>query len=327
MDAQTIIRKRRTFCHISDANIGFIVATMKNISLMKSDKMEAVRKLMADVGCSASTLYRIYKESVVFLKKHEDIRKEETVRTEFAAEAVVNQRHKGKKKSRENALKTIKSKVFVLRCIDYLHKNRLCSVDEAVNHIKTAYRNDETVCVKTLYSYIVNGLISTYKPKDLPRWSSWKRKPKSFKVYTELKSRGDSITERPEIIDKREEFGHWEGDLVTGPRDGENGAYLTLIERKTRYFLMIPVRNKKAETIYQALYDLKGRNDGFFNDLFKSITFDNGSEFSKWMDMEVNLGFKTYFARPYHSGDRGSNENCNGLIRRYIKKGTDINTI
>lgn len=69
-----------------------------------------------------------------------------------------------------------------------------------------------------------------------------------------------------------------------------------------------------------------------FKNIFKSITFDNGNEFSRWKDMEIkpNTNFKRvkiYFARPYHSCDRASNENCNGLVRYFIKKGTDINTI
>ena len=61
--------------------------------------------------------------------------------------------------------------------------------------------------------------------------------------------------------------------------------------------------------------------------MFRTITFDNGAEFSRWREMESELGITTYFGRPYHSCDRGSNENCNGLIRRFIKKGTDINKI
>ena len=69
-----------------------------------------------------------------------------------------------------------------------------------------------------------------------------------------------------------------------------------------------------------------------FKDIFKSITFDNGSEFSRWNDIEQKPKSKekrttVYFSRPYHSCDRASNENCNGLIRYFIKKGTDINTI
>ena len=69
-----------------------------------------------------------------------------------------------------------------------------------------------------------------------------------------------------------------------------------------------------------------------FSNIFRSITFDNGSEFARWKDIEVKPGTrkqrtKVYFGRPYHSCDRAANENCNGLVRYFIKKGTDINTI
>ena len=67
--------------------------------------------------------------------------------------------------------------------------------------------------------------------------------------------------------------------------------------------------------------------DHQFNQVFKSITFDNGSEFCLWREMEAELGIEAWFGRPYHSCDRGSNENCNGFVRRYIPKGTDINSV
>ena len=161
--------------------------------------------------------------------------------------------------------------------------------------------------------------------KDLPRAPGWKTK-KKHKEYTAKDSRGKSILERPEEINAREGFGHWEGDLVVGPRDGANGAYLTLLERTTRFYLMIPIKDKKAVTVLEALRDLRDRHP-YFGRVFRTIAFDNGAEFSRWREMESELGITTYFGRPYHSCDRGSNENCNGLIRRFIRKGTDINKI
>lgn len=130
----------------------------------------------------------------------------------------------------------------------------------------------------------------------------------------------------------RSEFGHWEGDLVTGPRDGQNGAYLTLLERKSRYYIMIPIPRKSSKQVYMKINQIHKFYGDDFSSIFKSITFDNGSEFSRYRDIEYKCGTKTkrtsvYFGRPYHSCDRASNENCNGLIRRFIKKGTDINTV
>lgn len=99
-----------------------------------------------------------------------------------------------------------------------------------------------------------------------------------------------------------------------------------MIKKYWILYFLIPVLNKKADSINKALKKYRDCHP-YFNDVFKSITFANGIEFSKWREMEGELNIKTYFGRPYHSCDRGSNENCNSMIRRYIKKGTAINTI
>ena len=82
------------------------------------------------------------------------------------------------------------------------------------------------------------------------------------------------------------EFGHWEGDLVTGSRDDENGAFLTLVERKTRFYYMIPIKNKNSKSIYMAINKLNKLYGDDFRKIFKSITFDNGSEFARFKDIE-----------------------------------------
>ena len=99
-------------------------------------------------------------------------------------------------------------------------------------------------------------------------------------------------------------------------------AYLTLLERTTRFYLMIPIKDKKALTVLEALRNLRDRHP-CFGKVFRTITFDNRAEFSRWREMESELGITTYFGRPYHSCDRDSNE----LVRRFVRKGTDINTI
>ncbi|MEG0386676.1 MAG: IS30 family transposase, partial [Solibacillus sp.] len=155
---------------------------------------------------------------------------------------------------------------------------------------------------------------------------------KNYKEYIPKRQKGTPISERPFEMNDRSEFGHWEGDLVTGPRDGQNGAYLTLLERKTRFYIMIPIPKKSSKQVYMKINQLHNFYETDFSTIFKSITFDNGSEFARYRDIERKPGTKekrtsVYFGRPYHSCDRASNENCNGLIRRFIKKGTDINTV
>ncbi|MEG0698807.1 MAG: IS30 family transposase, partial [Erysipelotrichaceae bacterium] len=106
----------------------------------------------------------------------------------------------------------------------------------------------------------------------------------------------------------RSVFGHWEGDLVTGSSDGQNGAYFTLIERVTRLYIMIPINRKLSKQVYMKinkLYKFYGEN---FSTIFKSITFDYGNEFSRHADIELRTGTKkkctfVYFGRPYHPCD------------------------
>lgn len=92
----------------------------------------------------------------------------------------------------------------------------------------------------------------------------------------------------------RSKFGRWEGDLVTSPRDGENGAFLTVIERKTRFYYMIPIKNKKSKSVYMAINKLNKLYGDDFRKIFKSITFDNGSEFTRFKDIEIKPGTKVY---------------------------------
>ena len=159
----------------------------------------------------------------------------------------------------------------------------------------------ETVSTKTFYNYIHDGKVSI-KPIDLPRMLR-RRTKKNWKTYIPKRQKGTSIEERPKSIETREEFGHWEGDLVTGPRDGQHGAYLTLIERKTRFYYMIPITSKSSKKVYMQINKLHKFYDDNFKKIFKSITFDNGNEFARWKDIEKKPGTKEkrttiYFGRP-----------------------------
>ena len=286
-----------------------------------------IRKLALSVGTSVSNIYSIIKDASVTVKDTYLVE-----HTELSALAAFNKRSKNHKIP--NNSKLDKAHDFIKLVEDEMMSNKLSSVDETISYLKL-HDNDKikdmvTVSTKTFYNYIHDGKVAI-KPIDLPRMLRRKIK-KNWKTYIPKRQKGTSITERPESIETREEFGHWEGDLVTGPRDGLNGAYLTLIERKTRFYYMIPITSKSSKKVYMQINKLNRFYGDDFKKIFKSITFDNGSEFARWKDMEKKPGTKEkrtiiYFGRPYHSCDRASNENCNGLIRYFIKKGTDINTI
>lgn len=151
-----------------------------------------------------------------------------------------------------------------------------------------------------------------------------RRSTKSKKSRKHKKVLGTSIEERPESIETRETFGHWEIDTVLGHKSKDE-ALLTLVERKTRHKIIKRISSKTAPSVTDALQDIFA---GFqeVQEVFKSITSDNGSEFSELSDQCEELQIDVYFAHPYASWERGSNERHNGLIRRFIKKGQPIHT-
>ncbi|WP_298782739.1 IS30 family transposase [uncultured Polaribacter sp.] len=131
-----------------------------------------------------------------------------------------------------------------------------------------------------------------------------------------------SIDNRPKHIQLREEVGHWEGDLIVGKN--HKSAIGTIVERKTRYTLIVKIESKKANEVAKKFSRILNK----LNPIFKnSMTYDNGIEMARHEKITKNTGMKIYFAHPYSSWERGTNENTNGLIRRYLPKGTDFNEI
>ena len=124
------------------------------------------------------------------------------------------------------------------------------------------------------------------------------------------------ISERPDEVEDKEEIGHWEADTV----HGTDGYFVTLAERKTKLFLFSFVKRKTKSAVSRAIIKLLKP----YKKECKTITFDNGGEFAGHMKIAKALKCKTYFAKPYHSWQRGLNENSNGLLRRYFPKRTSI---
>lgn len=128
-----------------------------------------------------------------------------------------------------------------------------------------------------------------------------------------------SIDKRPAIVDTRTELGHWEGDLIVGK--GQDGFILTLVERVSRLLHTVTLQTKRAAEVCQAVIQaLLDRPISWV----KTITFDNGSEFSEHERIAIELGVSIYFADPYSAYQRGSNEQVNGLLRRHLPKGTSF---
>lgn len=140
-----------------------------------------------------------------------------------------------------------------------------------------------------------------------------------------------SIEYRPKEALLRTIYGYWEGDLVVG-KQGTKTVLFTLTERMTRQEIIMKLPNKETATIAKALDKLERRYGSKFYKMFKSITFDNGVEFMGYKGLEKSClrekkRTDIYYAHPYCSGERGTNENNNRLIRRWIPKGTDMTNI
>ena len=184
------------------------------------------------------------------------------------------------------------------------------------------------LCEKSIYNYFNRGFFKLKRGKI----SSRKIKQKTVKIQKSIQ-RGDNISKRPEKANNREEFGHWEGDLIVGAKNTSKECLFTLIERKTRIYLSFKLQNKEMKSVVNLLNEIeKNISSKNFIDIFKSITFDNGTEFRDFPNMEKSCitnesRTKIYYANPYHSWERGSNENGNRMMRKFFPKGTDFSSI
>jgi len=174
--------------------------------------------------------------------------------------------------------------------------------------------------VKTFYNWIDDGLV---KVKNMDLLLKVKRKLKT-PIKVQKRCYGESIDNRPKEAENRQTFGHWEGDSIVGK--GHIGQIITLVERKTRVGLMFKFDRMSAENMVTILKVLKKRyGRKWFKAIFKSITFDNGGEFA--YNEAMSKYTKIYYAHAYRSCERASNENYNGIIRRFVPKGTAFTSL
>lgn len=141
---------------------------------------------------------------------------------------------------------------------------------------------------------------------------------------------GESIEHRPEEINQREEPFHWEMDTVKGKQKTKK-CVLTLTERLSRNEITLPMYGATMENVVAALNGLERKYGALFSKIFRSITVDNGSEFSDCEGMETSIfggqRTKMYYCHPYSSYERGSNENLNKMFRRLFPKGTNFDEV
>lgn len=187
------------------------------------------------------------------------------------------------------------------------------------------------ICEKTLYNWIDVGDIPEVTVQDLPRRGKQKRRWKGHgkPKHSRAECASRSIDKRPSDINERLGFGHWEGDTVYSAKNGSRTCLLTLVERKTRVQIIRKIADRSAASVISEIDKIERlAGSASFSMIFRSMTFDNGMEFSDANGIERSVLTKgrtmLFYAHPYCSFERGTNENANGIIRRFLPKGTDF---
>ena len=169
-------------------------------------------------------------------------------------------------------------------------------------------------------------------PLDLVHKAKTGKNEKKEAVEKLPKHEEKSIHKRPQKIDENKEFGHWELDCVEGPK-GSKKTYMTILERLTKKYIVIKMEEHTNECIKKAIDSLEIKYGDKFSQIFKTMTTDNGHEFLNYEKIEISCledkkrRTEVFYTDPYSSWQKGMNENCNGILRRFIPKGTDLDNI
>lgn len=201
------------------------------------------------------------------------------------------------------------------------------SPEQISGEIKLKYPNDPVMRIsyEAIYMHIYAHRQARLNRKLialLPYHKSIRKSRKGTKRRKIRITDAISIDERPKEVELREEVGHWEGDLIIGKK--QSSAIGTIVERKTRFTYIVKLKDRKSKTVTK-MFAKELKKIG--NNCRKSLTYDNGVEMANHLWLTKKTGMTVYFAHPYSSWERGTNENTNGLIRRYFPKGTDFNQI
>ncbi len=316
MKQKNCITSKKKYTHLSERE------RYKLEILLEAKKK--IEEIVLILGRDRSTIYREIKRGSVDRIQH-DLRSNVQYRANVGQNSYIELG-----RNKERSLKIGKDREFE----EYIRKKLLedkFSPDAIIGEIKLKrIKFKGMICAKTLYNYIDAGIFSGISNDNL--WEKRKKKKRKYRKISRISLRNRdsrSIEERLDYINLRLEYGHWEGDCVKSHLGGKAGL-LTLTERKTLEEIIIKLDEITQEEVQKALDYLEKKYGVLFKIKFKSITFDNGSEFLNWRALELSVLDKnkqrtvTYFAHAYSSWERGTNENQNRMIRRFIPKGTDI---
>ena len=290
-------------------------------------KMEAllnaghsVKEIANQLHVHQATIYREYNRGK-YMHRNSDYTEEERYSSDLGQQA-----HDWYITGKGRPLK-IKNDIKYIEKLEKKILDEKYSPEAALNALQ---QEGEQMCisVRTLYRYIDDGIFLKLTNAHLPVKGKAKKKEKQKPVQKRA-SAGVSIEKRPEEIMTREEFGHWEMDTVKGKRGVTKACLLVLSERKTRNEIVIKMPDQGAASVVASLDMLEEKWGKLFSTVFKSITVDNGVEFSDTVGLErsclrAEKRTALYYCHAYSSWERGTNENINKLIRRHIPKGVDF---
>ena len=274
------------------------------------------------IGCSGRTVRRELAKG-----KTQLLNSDLTTRIEYSADKG-QQKHDYAATGKGPRLK-IGNDYELVEYIENLIINEKMSPYAAAEKIKTDSRIKTKISYKTIYNYIDEGLFPNLTNKDLPVKKNGKKR-KYDNIRTAINNtKGTSISERDASIESREEYGHWEMDTVVG-KSKTKTVLLVLTERMTRQEIIRKIKSKSQLCVVNELDKIERKmGSKKFRETFKTITCDNGCENLDFDGIEGSAitkrkRTKVYYAHPYSAWERGTNENANKLIRRFIPKGADI---
>ena len=286
-----------------------ITSIAKKLNRSKSTISREIRRNRFVVVTEVFNKDSIFKKKKVITFEYES--------TEANEKALKKQKEKG-----TSRIKLLYNKQLIKE-VNRLLKEEGKSPDIVAYKIRENKTFNVKVSTNTIYDGIRKGYLEV-STKDRKRMKDKSRRCRVERNKIPESKKDRSIELRPDYINNRKEFGHFEMDLVLGKQGKDTECLLTLTERKTRFEIVIKLNNKSSSEVIRAINSIKEHLKGYSSEIFKSITTDNGSEFSRYEEIEEILGTMIYFCHPGASYEKGTNERHNGMLREYIPKGTDI---
>lgn len=274
------------------------------------NQKKSISQIAEALNVNYSTIYRELKRGLFYARDY-NYKKYKTYSCDLA-----HQRYKNNLLAKGVAIKLGSDYEYANYLVKQIKENKL-SPEAILGKIKKLGLKFKTsICTKTFYNYIDKDVFYNLSNNDLVVKANKKRK--YIKVTDRVNKRlhGLSIEQRPQNILARSDIGNWEIDTVIGKKNDPK-CFLVFTERKTRYEMIFLLDKHTSKCVNNVINNLKIKYQDNFYKIFKTITCDNGTEFSSLYQVHKNV----YYCHPYSSWERGSNENINRMIRRYFPKG------